>query len=206
MQEYAQDAMTYVRHYGRPDLFVTFTCNQNWSEIKDNLMPGQTKLDRHDITARVFRQKLKSLIDFITKYHVFGATRCWMYSVEWQKRGLPHAHILIWLMEKIMPNDIDKIISAEIPDPNVDPELYDVVTSSMIHGPCGAININSPCMKDGKCTKRYPRALISETITGNDGYPLYRRRSTEDNGRQIMLKVRNENLTNIRIITLYLLP
>ena len=37
-----------------------------------------------------------------------------MYSVEWQKRGLPHAHILIWLLEKIRPEEIDTIISAEI--------------------------------------------------------------------------------------------
>lgn len=27
MHEKTQDAMTYVRHYGRPDLFITFTCN-----------------------------------------------------------------------------------------------------------------------------------------------------------------------------------
>ena len=42
---------------------------------------------------------------------------CWM--AEWQKRGLPHAHILIWLVDKVRPEEIDKIISAEIPDPNV---------------------------------------------------------------------------------------
>ena len=30
MQEYIQDAMTYVRAYGRPDLFITFTINPNW--------------------------------------------------------------------------------------------------------------------------------------------------------------------------------
>lgn len=29
MQEYIQGAMTYVRAYGRPDLFITFTCNLN---------------------------------------------------------------------------------------------------------------------------------------------------------------------------------
>ncbi|GFU66017.1 uncharacterized protein LOC104236095 [Trichonephila clavipes] len=61
----------------------------------------------------------------------------------------------------------------------------------MIHGPCGAFN-NSPCMSDGKCTKRYPRRkLVSDTITGNDGYPLYRRRSVEDGGKSVVLKVRN---------------
>ncbi|XP_017470629.1 PREDICTED: uncharacterized protein LOC108362237 [Rhagoletis zephyria] len=61
----------------------------------------------------------------------------------------------------------------------------------MIHGPCGAFNYNSPCMSDRTCTKRYPRNLVSDTITGNDGYPLYRRRSVEDGGKSIVLKVRN---------------
>ena len=34
MHEKTQDAMTYVGKYGRPDLFITFTCNPSWPEIK----------------------------------------------------------------------------------------------------------------------------------------------------------------------------
>ncbi|GFR14530.1 ATP-dependent DNA helicase [Trichonephila clavata] len=49
-------------------------------------------------------------------------------------------------------------------------------------------------MSDEKCTKRYPRDLLAETITGNDGYPLYRRRSTEDGGKSITLKVLNNTI------------
>ncbi|XP_037930893.1 uncharacterized protein LOC119665729 [Teleopsis dalmanni] len=134
MQEYIQDAMTYVRAYGRPDLFITYTCNPQWDEIKKLLLPGQTPIHRPDITVRVFKQKLKSLIDLIVKHSVFGETRGLMYSIEWQKRDLPHAHILIWCVEKIRPEEIDKIVFAEIPDPNVDKELFEIVTKNMIHG------------------------------------------------------------------------
>lgn len=154
MQEYIQDAMTYVRHYGRPDLFITFTCNPNWEEIQTLLLPGQQAIHRHDLTARVFKQKLKSLIDFIVKYSIFGITRCWLYTIEWQKRGLPHAHILVWLKDRIRPEEIDQIISAEIPDPLIDQELFDIVTKHMIHGPCGAFNMTSPCMENVKKTSQ----------------------------------------------------
>ena len=70
MQEYAQDSMTYVPHYRHPDLFFTFTCNLTWDEIQKLLLPGQSPVARHDIIARVFRQKLKSLMDFIVRYEV----------------------------------------------------------------------------------------------------------------------------------------
>lgn len=49
-------------------------------------------------------------------------------------------------------------------------------------------------MIDEKCSKRFPKALTSDTITGNDGYPLYRRRSTEDNGKSTIVKIRNQDI------------
>ncbi|XP_046686618.1 uncharacterized protein LOC124372283 [Homalodisca vitripennis] len=191
MQEYIQDAMTYVRAYGRPDLFITFTCNPNWDEINILLLSGQTTMHRHDITARVFKQKLKSLMNLITHHSVFGETLCWLYSVEWQKRGLPHAHILIWLVDKVCPQEIDKIISAEIPDPNFDKELFNIVTTNMIHGPCGTLNMVSPCMDNGKCTKRFPKPCQTDTITNIDGYPSYRRRDVDNGGQSYELRLSN---------------
>ena len=123
MHEYTHDAMTYVRNYGKPDLFVTFTCNPTWKEIREELLDDQIPSDRHDLLVRVFRQKLMKLMNVITKSHVFGPARCWMYSIEWQKRGLPHAHILIWLKDKIKSDEIDSAISAELPDRQQDPRL-----------------------------------------------------------------------------------
>ncbi|XP_053597683.1 uncharacterized protein LOC106693515 [Microplitis demolitor] len=74
MQEYIQDAMTYVRHYGRQDLFITFTCNPNWEEIQTLLLPGQQAIHRHDLTARsdlaIFEVQNINKNDEITRYQM----------------------------------------------------------------------------------------------------------------------------------------
>ncbi|KAG2825646.1 hypothetical protein PC113_g21886 [Phytophthora cactorum] len=68
------------------------------------------------------------------------------------------------------------MVSAELPDKEKNPQLYETVTTCMIHGPCGAAYPNAVCMKDGKCTKGFPKPL-SEVTKGNvAGYPVYRRR------------------------------
>ena len=37
IQQHYQDAMTIVAKYGKPDLFITITCNPAWPEITNNL-------------------------------------------------------------------------------------------------------------------------------------------------------------------------
>ncbi|GFT42634.1 ATP-dependent DNA helicase [Trichonephila clavipes] len=60
----------------------------------------------------------------------------------------------------------------------------------MIYGPCGARNPESPCMQNGKCTKKYPRELIRETVHSDKGYPLYRRKEPADGGKQVDIRTR----------------
>jgi len=62
MHEYTQDALTYVRKYGCPDLFITFTCNPARPEIEYHLHHGQLSADRHDLIARVFKRKLSKMV------------------------------------------------------------------------------------------------------------------------------------------------
>ncbi|XP_073425243.1 uncharacterized protein [Dendrobates tinctorius] len=207
MHEYTQDAMTYVRKYDGPDLFITFTCNRAWEEIEGHLLPGQKIVNHHDLIARVFKQKLSKMTNLITKSHIYGETQCWMYSVEWQKRGLPHAHILIWLKQKIQPTEIDNIISAELPDLQIDPFLFDTITKNLIHSPCGSLSKKSPCMIDCRCSKHYPRSLVQETQTGQDGYPVYRRRKPGDGGFTAKLKMHvGSSLQEIEIDNRWVVP
>ena len=65
---------------------------------------------------------------------------------------------------QLVPENVDRCISAEIPDINVDPELHALVIKHMVHGPCGALNPSAPCMKNGVCSKNYPFAFQAVCI------------------------------------------
>ncbi|XP_071708777.1 uncharacterized protein [Rutidosis leptorrhynchoides] len=75
------------------------------------------------------------------------------------------------------PEDINDLISAEIPNEKHDPEGYKAVTEFMLHGPCGGQHKDAPCMIDNQCSKHFPKSYYSETTIDEDGYPNYRRRN-----------------------------
>ena len=114
---------------------------------------------------------------------VLGRCIAHTYVVEFQKRGLPHAHILLILADAAKPRtpaQIDKAVCAELPDRTSQPDLWDLVTHHMFHGPCGTFKPDAPCMVEGECQKRYPKAFAPATEVREDSYPTYRRR---DDGR-----------------------
>ncbi|XP_022019643.1 uncharacterized protein LOC110919688 [Helianthus annuus] len=181
MQKYL-DAMAICKAVGYPDLFITVTCNPNWPEIyrclKDKRLNPQ---DRPDIISRVFKIKINHLIQDFKKHKFFGEIQAIIYTIEFQKRGLPHAHICLFLSAKNKfptAKEIDLAISAEIPDKETDSELYELVKQFMMHGPCGTDNPHCPCMVNLKCSKKFPKKYVDETCVDSEGYPIYRRRQT----------------------------
>ncbi|KAI5413759.1 hypothetical protein KIW84_058058 [Lathyrus oleraceus] len=203
------DGMAICSYVGFPDLFITFTCNPNWPEIQRLLGSVHLKASDHpDIISRVFKMKFDELLSDLTKKSLLGKVLAYMYTIEFQKRGLPHAHILIFLHPSNKyptPSDIDRIISAEIPDQDTNEELYNLVKTHMIHGPYGFANRSSPCMKDGKYSKYFPKQFQPETIVDQDGFPVYRRR---DNGHTVLkngIQVDNRNVVphNAKLLTKY---
>ncbi|XP_021766704.1 uncharacterized protein LOC110731181 [Chenopodium quinoa] len=128
---------------------------------------------------------------------VFGKVAAMIYVVEFQKRGLPHVHFLLILEQQHKmksPADYDRYVCAEIP-PVTQPELRKIVLRHMMHGPCGQLNPECPCMrkKDNvfSCKNGYPKQFTAQTTTNKDGYPCYKR---SDTGEQV--KVRNAELDN----------
>jgi hypothetical protein len=174
MYQLFQDSMAICRYHSHPDLFITFTANPHWKEIQDELLPGQTPANRPDLVTRVFQLKKQAFLDDLKKNGVMGKTVAHVHTIEFQKRGHPHMHCLVFLApeEKIRSAaDIDHMIRADIPDPVTERRLYDIVTRVMLHGPCGPKCQDS----NGRCTKGFPKPYQEETSIVENGYPQLKR-------------------------------
>jgi len=96
MTQLFQDAMAICRYFHKPDFFFTMTANPKWPEILYSLFPGQTATDCPDIVSWVFEQKKKALCKLIDN-GFFCTTVAHIHTIEFQKRGLSHIHLLIFL-------------------------------------------------------------------------------------------------------------
>lgn len=147
-------------------------------------------MDRLNLIARVFYLKKQELLQLIKEKSVLGRFCGDVYTIEYQKHGLPHMHLLLFLHPKDQIFDaakIDEIVSADLLAEEDDPtgELFGIISSIMLHGPCGNQNPNAPYIKRSdysspQCTKRHPCKFSPETVVQENGYPLYR---CQNNGR-----------------------
>ncbi|XP_047942713.1 uncharacterized protein LOC125189482 [Salvia hispanica] len=121
------DAMAICKWDGYPN----FTCNPKWPEILrfvENM--GLKYEDRPDVVTRIFKMKINSMIKDFCRNKVFGDV------VAAKNKKHP------------VPADVDQIISAEIPDSELDPDYFKLVCEFMVHGPCGVARRDSPCMSE----------------------------------------------------------
>jgi len=97
MVQLYQDAMALCWGHGKPDLFVTITCNPNWPDIGRNLLPGKNPTNRPDLITRVFNLRVQEILRDILKVSVLGSVVAYVRVTEFQKRGLPHFQLLLFL-------------------------------------------------------------------------------------------------------------
>ncbi|XP_047146116.1 uncharacterized protein LOC124818989 [Hydra vulgaris] len=113
---------------------------------------------------------------------ILGRGIAYMGVIEFQKRGLPHCHLVLSQMDANdnirIPENANFIISAEIPDPGSDNCLHEIVATMRMHGICGTTNANAPCMIHSVCSKRFSKTFKDMTSLDTNGYPEYHRKDT----------------------------
>ncbi|KAL3071933.1 hypothetical protein niasHS_017226 [Heterodera schachtii] len=181
------DLMTMVRHLGAPTWFVTFTGNPKWPEITEALRGRQNFAHRPDVICRIFMDKATEFIRDVTERCVLGRVAGWCYSVEHQKRGMPHIHMLL-ILEKggriTSPEQVDEYVCARIPKlppPNdTSPEakqqrrLWHYVTTMMLH------DCNAACLEGSRCRKHFPKPYSDHTELSEVRYTNYVRLAPEE--------------------------
>ncbi|KAL4344186.1 hypothetical protein AHAS_Ahas11G0153200 [Arachis hypogaea] len=96
MMNNCKDAFTICRYAGYLTNFITMTCNPEWDEIKTKVTPiGLKAEDLPDILCQVFKIKLNGLIDDLKGRKIFDVC-----TLKFQKRGLPHAHIVLFMINE----------------------------------------------------------------------------------------------------------
>ena len=106
---------------------------------------------------------------------------------------MPHSHLLVILHPDDKPRtaiDIDRVVSAELPDPEQSEQarrLHEIVVNSMVHHECGHAHPTAACMENGRCSKGFPKPFSEQTEWRDDRlYPAYRRRAAADGGQEVM--------------------
>ena len=121
MYSHYLDALAIARKYQKFTLFITMTANSNWPGVTKNLFEGQQPFNRPDIVNRIFQRMLGLLLEDLKK-GALGPLKARLHTIEGQFWSLKHAHILLLLTITLTVDDIDRIISAQIPDKKEKPK------------------------------------------------------------------------------------
>ena len=126
--------------------------------------------------------------DLTTK--LFGKATHFFSVIEFQKRGMPHAHIVIKFdgQSPEARHDVEKWIWTNLPDERIaGGKLREKVIKYMVHQKCGQFNPNAPCMTTDKqsshkyCSKHYPQPFRDAfTTNSKTGRAEYRRMDNGD--------------------------
>jgi hypothetical protein len=194
MSQLYQDSMAICRKFGTPLLFITMTANLEWPEVLAEIPPGDKAYDHPTVVARIFYLKVKELIYQLVKMEQLGKVVAYVYTIEFQKRGLPHLHLMLTLDEKdcpTTPEHIDLLVNAELPDPKKEPRLAELVTKFMLHGPCCQL----ACWDGKNCKYGYPKPPSKRTVIIKGAYPAYQRRESN-----LMVKKGASTFTNSHVV------
>ncbi|KAE8287245.1 hypothetical protein D5F01_LYC15214 [Larimichthys crocea] len=185
-----KDLNAMVRQLGKPTFFLTFSAAEmRWPEVIEAVKAQQgeqvdfSQLDwnaKCDIlrsnpvtVMRLFEKRVDTLMTnlILSPAQPIGEVEDYFYRVEFQARGSPHIHLLVWIKDapefgdlqddSVVIKFIDQYITCQMPDPNADPELHKIVSEVQVH----SRNHSKSCRKGNVlCRFGFPKPPMEKTI------------------------------------------
>lgn len=203
-----------IKVLGPGHIFLTLSCNdlgwdfvhkmclieENRKDVDPSTLTLQEKqhlIESHPVlVSRIFNREVQNLIRLLKNGSVLKGNKIedYWYRIEWQQRGSPHCHMIMWL--KDFPEQLnspegikmmDLLCRCDIPEDN--PELAEMVMKYQRHK-----HSKKTCYKGnrGTCRFGFPRAVCSKTtVLDLDSPELLR------NGYRIVQMKRPKNATDV---------
>src|SRR5271154_1569708 len=159
-----------------PTIFITLTmAESSWSDLHNILR----RTDNHDTiptnrplhTTLHFIHRLQSLKKLVWKdsdVSEWGTYYHFFERVEFQNRGAAHTHGVYWTTKSIEEMINNNTIRSDIPDPNLESELYHLVMTYQIHT-CNA-KCGGQAPTEERCKKGFPRPYSPRTYYDNESF------------------------------------
>ena len=131
------------RQYGDPDLMLTLTFVNHWPEIANITSAVEDSVGRHlDMRfcpveeLMVWRSRFQDVkqndFNLLTTALGFGPVKHFCWRLEFQARGAPHVHALLWLQEPLSLDTVSATMFGNVPAPWL-PRLRSMVIRNMTH-------------------------------------------------------------------------
>ena len=229
-----REVFAMVRQLGIPTFFVTFSAaDRRWIEIDNAILiqqgkPPMTPEEHNNMTwdqhcriimsnpvtaARIFENRVQTFIKdvIMSKAEPIGKVEDYFYRTEFQQRGWPHIHMIVWVKDapKLDVNTDDEIvkfvddkITCAMPSPETDPELYEILSSVQMHSKnhtkscrktklrakiiCRYLFPRPPCIRTFICR---PNGIIVEQDDENYEAAVKEKEAKEKKAREIIESV-----------------
>ncbi|CAJ0648043.1 5265_t:CDS:2 [Entrophospora sp. SA101] len=163
-----------INNFGLPNLFITLTMAEgHWTHLHrilaatDNKDTLPTNRPLHTTLFFInYLQELKANVWRKPQHSNWGNIDNFFERVEFQNRGAAHTHGVYWVTKTIEKMITENIIRSDLPDPDIEPELYEYVSRHQIHTcspKCGG-----PAAPGQTCKKGFPRPFSPMTHENNE--------------------------------------
>ena len=217
-KKFLHEVFAMVKQLGIPTFFMTLSCaDLRWNEliliisklnslnIRMEDIKKMTYQERCEtlnknvvLVARHFQYRVEVFFKVIVMNGPLGKTKYYAIRVEFQVRGSPHIHSFIWILNAPKLDNstkleystwIENIVRADLPDPNTESELYELVKTYQIH------RHSKTCRKyrNQNCRFHFGKFFTNQTIIAE---PLPK--EMPDNLKKEIMEKRKNILTNVK--------